>query len=405
MKGKLFRNHDPPPHLRCFWLFSYFKLCCTCILSIFPTVLPPRNTESLLLLTSNKKHQRSPYEIIAIMDVLLSLPIFSYLIGPALTSWSTSLNLLFFYMTWSTLVLSQPPIVVHITGILAIRIVFFLIPSLFTLFFDVSLPSLAEGIKHGGRSALPPRDAKALSKLIGLVLLNLAILTAVEAGVSFAFILFLRQPAFKTTTTLPLPWQIFKHVLILLSARETLLYYLHRFILHGKSYRWLSQRHKNYAHSKAGAPYSLRLLADHPAPLLFYRFLPLFLPALILRPHILTYFFVFMLCTGEETLAMSGYTVVPGIIMGGIVQRTSIHYAGKGTSNFGSWGILDWVNGTSRGRDVLEDVKREADKHQLQELSAKKVNKGAEAVQEGIGGFREGMRTRKSGRRKTSNGK
>ncbi|KAL7801139.1 hypothetical protein V8C43DRAFT_273383 [Trichoderma afarasin] len=338
------------------------------------------------------------------MDLLLSVPIFSYLLGPALTSWSTSLNLLFFYMTWSTLVLSQPPIVVHMVGILAIRIVFFLIPSLATLFFDVSLPSLAEGIKHGGRSALPPRDAKSLSKLIGLVLLNLAILTATETVISFAFILFLNHPVFKTTTTLPLPWQIFKHVLILLSARETLLYTIHRFILHGKSYRWLSQRHKNYAHAKAGAPFSLRLLADHPAPLLFYRFIPLFLPALIIRPHILTYFFVFTICTAEETLAMSGYTIVPGIIMGGIVQRTAIHYAGKGTSNYGSWGMLDWINGTSRGRDVLQDVKNEADKHHVKERSSKKLDEGAGAVQEGLGSFREGMKTRRSGRKRAVKG-
>ncbi|RFU81956.1 hypothetical protein TARUN_272 [Trichoderma arundinaceum] len=334
------------------------------------------------------------------MDLLLSVPIFSYLLGPVLTSWSTSLNLLFFYMTWSTLVLSQPPIIVHLTGILAIRIVFFLIPSLFTLFFDVSLPSLAEGIKHGGRTALPPRDAKALSKLLGLVLLNLVIMTAVEGGLSFAFILGFREPVFKTTTTLPLPWQIFKHVLILLSARETLLYYIHRFILHGKSYRWLSQRHQNYAHAKAGAPFSIRLLADHPAPLLLYRFLPLFLPAVIIRPHILTYFLVLTICTGEETLAMSGYTIVPGIIMGGIVQRSAIHYAGKGTSNYGSWGFLDWINGTSRGRDVLEDVKNEAEKHHVKERSAKTVDQGAEAVQEGVTAFRDGMKVRKSGRKK-----
>jgi hypothetical protein len=329
------------------------------------------------------------------MDVLFSLPIFGYLLGPALSSWSTSLNLLFFYMTWSTLVLSQPPIVVHIFGILAIRIVFFLIPSLATLFFDVSLPSLAEGIKHGGRSALPPRDAAALAKLLGLVLLNLAILTAVEGGLSFAFMLIFNEPVFKTTTTLPLPWGIFKHVLILLSARETLLYYIHRFILHGKSYRWLSKRHQSYAHAKAGAPFSLRLLADHPFPLLFYRFLPLYLSAVLLRPHILTYFFVLAICTVEETVAMSGYTVVPGIIMGGIVQRSAIHYAGKGTSNYGSWGMLDWVSGTSKGRDVLEDVKREADKHRVKERSSKKLNQGVDAV-------REGVKTRRSSRKKAS---
>ncbi|KAL6856551.1 hypothetical protein J3F83DRAFT_752941 [Trichoderma novae-zelandiae] len=338
------------------------------------------------------------------MDLLLSLPIFSYLLGPALTSWSASLNLLFFYMTWSTLVLSQPPLTVHAAGILAIRLVFFLLPSLATLLFDVSLPSLAEGIKHGGRSALPPRDARSLSRLVGLVVLNLGILTAVEAGIDFGFILLFKEPIFKTATTLPLPWQIFKHVLILLSARESLLYAIHRFLLHARSsnsafQQSLAKRHQKYAHAKAGAPFSLRLLADHPLPLLCYRFIPLFLPAALLRPHILTYFFVFTFCTVEETLAMSGYTIVPGIIMGGIVQRTAIHYAGKGTSNFGSWGILDWINGTSRGRDVLEDVKKEAEKHHLQERSAEKVDQGAGAVQNGMESLREGVRTR-SGRRK-----
>ncbi|KAL6889508.1 hypothetical protein HDV57DRAFT_330574 [Trichoderma longibrachiatum] len=341
------------------------------------------------------------------MEFLLSIPMISYFLGPALTSWSTSLNLLFFYMTWSTLVLSQPPLVVHTVGILAIRIVFFLLPSLLTLLFDISLPSLAEGIKHGGRSALPPRDANSLSRLLGLVLLNIAILTAVEAGLDFAFTQLFHEPLFKTTTTLPLPWQILKHVLILLSARETLLYTIHRFILHAKSsnssiIKALARRHQKYAHSKAGAPFSLRLLADHPLPLLCYKFIPLFLPAAILRPHILTYFLVFLLCTGEETLAMSGYTIVPGIIMGGIVQRTAIHYAGKGTSNFGSWGILDWMNGTSRGRDVLDDVKKEADKHQLKQRSAKKVDQGAGAVQEGLDSLREGVRTRSRGRKKAS---
>ncbi|KAL6907130.1 sterol desaturase family protein [Trichoderma evansii] len=329
------------------------------------------------------------------MDVLFSLPMFGYFLGPALTSWSTSLNLLFFYMTWSTLVLSQPPIVVHIFGILAIRIVFFLIPSLATLFFDVSLPSLAVGIKHGGRSALPPRDAAALAKLLGLVLLNLVIITAIEGALSFAFILIFNEPVFRTTTTLPLPWAIFKHVLILLTARETLLYYIHRFILHDKSYRWLSKRHQSYAHAKAGAPFSLRLMADHPLPLLFYRFLPLYLAAVLLRPHILTYFFVLLICTLEETIAMSGYTVVPGIIMGGIVQRSAIHYAGKGTSNYGSWGMLDWINGTSKGRDVLEDVKNEAEKHRVKERSSKKIDQGVNAV-------REGVKTRRSTRKKSS---
>jgi hypothetical protein len=38
----------------------------------------------------------------AIMDALLSLPLFGYFLMPSLTTYSTSLNLLFFYMVCQT---------------------------------------------------------------------------------------------------------------------------------------------------------------------------------------------------------------------------------------------------------------------------------------------------------------
>lgn len=67
--------------------------------------------------------------------------------------------------------------------------------------------------------------------------------------------------------------------------------------------------------------------------------------------------------------------------------------------------MLDWINGTSRGRDVLQDVKDEAEKHHVQERSSKKLNEGAGAVQEGLGSLREGMRTRsKAGRKRAVKG-
>lgn len=66
--------------------------------------------------------------------------------------------------------------------------------------------------------------------------------------------------------------------------------------------------------------------------------------------------------------------------------------------------MLDWINGTSRGRDVLQDVKNEADKHHVKERSSKKLDEGAGAVQEGLGSFREGMKTRRSGRKRAVKG-
>ncbi|KAF7533549.1 hypothetical protein G7Z17_g13501 [Cylindrodendrum hubeiense] len=330
------------------------------------------------------------------MDLLLSLPIASYLLAPSSTSWSTSLNLLFFYMTWTTLILSHSPLKIRLVGSLAIRLALWLIPSLVTLLFDLALPSLAESIKLGGRSALPPRDGRRLLRQFGLALFNLVFVTAAEGVSSLAFAFVFQEPDFKTSSALPLPWQMAKHILILLAARELLHYNLHRYVLHGNSS--LAKYHDRYAHARAAAPYSLQLFADHPLPLLVHRFLPVYLPALILRPHLLTYFLFLALCTGEETLAMSGYSVVPGIIMGGIARRCAIHYAGQGTSNYGAWGLLDWVNGTSRGGDMLEDVKAEAEKHHIKERSADKVDNGVGMIQNGIDSWRNGNGTRKSPR-------
>ncbi|KAF4973975.1 hypothetical protein FZEAL_9082 [Fusarium zealandicum] len=332
------------------------------------------------------------------MDILLSLPIFSYLLSPASASWSTSLNLLFFYMTWTTLVLSHTPLRVRVLGSLAIRTVLYLIPSLLSLGFDAAIPSLADSIKFGGRASLPPRDARAIAGQAGLVIVNLALVTGVEGLSSLGFTYILKDSDFKTTSTLPLPWQLAKHILLLLTAREILTYYIHRYVLHSSD-SMVAKYHRRFAHSRAAAPYSLGLYADHPLPLLLHRFMPIYLPAIALRPHLLTYFLFLSLCTAEETLSTSGYSIIPGIIMGGMTRRTAVHYASGGDCNFGAWGFLDWINGTGRGRDVLDDVKAEAEKHNVKERSAGKVGDGMGAIQGGLDKLRNGS---ESGQRRSS---
>jgi hypothetical protein len=348
------------------------------------------------------------------MDLLLSLPIASYFFSSSLTSWSTSLNLVFFYMTWSTLVLSHSPLKLEILGVTAARVVLWLAPSLLFLAFDTLVPSLAEGIKYNGASALPPRDARSLAQLTGLALFNLALETAVEAGLSLGLTIFLQAPVFRTSTTLPLPWQILKHLALLFTAREILTYAIHRYLLHGQQAPSINTRrksqtrkppsttltnlHTNYAHSRAAPAFSLLVRTDHPLPYLLHHFLPLYLPAIALhyhpdQLHILTYILFVALATLEETLSMSGYAVMPGILMGGMTRRCAVHYAtaGKGGSNkkvgnFGSWGVLDWVCGTSRGGDVMADLREEAEKHQVKERGTSKIGGLTEGVANGLKG-------------------
>lgn len=151
---------------------------------------------------------------------------------PSLGTYSTSLNLLFFYLTWSTLVLSQPPLKVEVVGTLAVRIVFFVVPSTLFLLLDTLLPSLAVGIKRQGAQALPTRTGGVARtrrgdrrpqwyQVIGLSLFNICLGVTVQAGIEILFTdVFQIRSALKVTTTLPMPWSIVKGMLRALLFRE-----------------------------------------------------------------------------------------------------------------------------------------------------------------------------------------
>lgn len=170
---------------------------------------------------------------------------------PSLTSYSTSINILFFYMvcnsenfkgpctalltdaqTWSTLVLSQPPLKVEVVGTLAIRTLFFLVPSLLFLLFDSIIPSLAVGMKTQGSAALPTRTGGVRVKrrggstppvlqVLGLSLFNICLGVVIQSAIELLFTEVLRiRSALKVSTTLPMPWSIFKDVVRGLLLRE-----------------------------------------------------------------------------------------------------------------------------------------------------------------------------------------
>ncbi|KAI9841324.1 MAG: hypothetical protein M1838_003619 [Thelocarpon superellum] len=264
------------------------------------------------------------------MDAIWSLPVLSYLFLPGVTTYSTSLNLLFFYMTWTTLVLSQPALRIEVLGTLAIRLLFFIAPSLFFLLFDSLLPSVAVSLKTQGAAALPTRtldparrggDSAARHSRrkpnawlapVGLALANLLLGVALQAGVEAlcTHVLHVRS-ALKVTSTLPSPWRMAKDLLRGFVLREVL-----------------------------------------------FRF------------HLLTYFVFMSIISLEESLTFSGYSTVPSILLGGITRRQDSHLQSGGRGNFAPWGLLDWLHGTSIGADIGDDVRDELDKHDVSERAS-----------------------------------
>lgn len=286
------------------------------------------------------------------MDLLFLLPVLGYLLSPHVASWATSANILVFYVNWAGLVLSHPAVNIHIAGVLIVRLVCWLLPSLLTLVFDLILPYRAARLKLAGGASLPPRRLMPVLRVTALALANLALTVGAEYACSSGFRATARAPLLRTSAITPRPWLLFRHLVILCLAREVLGHYIHWRILHARVSSGLLaalfvRPHARYVHGYAPrAPFSLLLFADSPLPSLMLRFVPVFLPAVLLRPHILTYLLFLALTTIEETMAMSGYSVVPGLYMRGVVRRTALHFASAGRVNYGHYGLLDHVHGT-----------------------------------------------------------
>jgi hypothetical protein len=100
--------------------------------------------------------------------------------------------------------------------------------------------------------------------------------------------------------------------------------------------------------------------------------------------HLLTYLILLSIISIEETLTLSGYNTIPGIMLGGFARRQDLHSQSHGQGNFAPWGFMDWLHGTSIGPDVIDDVRDEAEKHQVAERSGEAWGNAKESGSKGI---------------------
>src|SRR5579871_2951914 len=97
---------------------------------------------------------------------------------------ASSLNVLFFYLTWTTLIMSLPPLHIELVGSFAIRVIFYWIPTLLFTAFDNIMPQLSSDLKirHG---TLPSGRDQFWIGINGLT--NQLIATAIQGLIQFAY--------------------------------------------------------------------------------------------------------------------------------------------------------------------------------------------------------------------------
>ncbi|KAH7561689.1 hypothetical protein J3E72DRAFT_236291 [Bipolaris maydis] len=320
----------------------------------------------------------------------IALPLGSFLAIPMFSSWSTGLNLIFLSVAWTTIAASYSPLQLELVAPFVLRLSLYIIPSLIFLIFDIGVPSLAVEFKSQGKWGIPSNQrggARAVRRVVAWSCANVLLTVALQAGVEFIVTDVLQMRSLLRIkgsrwglNHLPNPWTMVKHGSIAFVSRNILQYYTHTHLLHSPTGGALSTLHQNWHHS-IRIPYSFVANYDHPICHLLHRFLPLYLPAIALRMHILTYLIMIGLFSLEETFVYSGYNVLPSTIMlRGMARRADAHMMSEGEGNYGCLGVLDWCHGTTLGKDVVEDLKAEMEKHNVEAKAGKAVDEAGNAA-------------------------
>lgn len=144
-----------------------------------------------------------------------------------------------------------------------------------------------------------------------------------------------RQPVYRFDVILPGMAEIVRDVALAALFHDILYYYVHRLIHHPSLYSAVHKLHHRFTAPIAlGAQYSTS--TEH----LLSNLMPVVLPLIILKAHIVTFWIVLSFGLVQTTTAHSGFD-----FFAGKAKDHDAHHE-KFVVNFGSAGLLDWLHGT-----------------------------------------------------------
>ncbi|KAI9868602.1 MAG: hypothetical protein M1813_004452 [Trichoglossum hirsutum] len=271
----------------------------------------------------------------------LLLPLLTFTL-PTPASLTSAVSLLLLHLSWTSLVLSHHPLVLELALTVLVRGVFFLAPALAVSALQGSGVLVAPRRRPRGR---PRKEGVGPWVVVARVVANLVGGALVQAAVEWLNTEALSvRSAIRVAVTWPGVAELLAGVAGAVVAREVLQYAIHSQLLHPPhSSTWLSRLHQGGSHSLA--PIALLSHYDHPLPYLLVHFLPTYLPALLLRPHLLTYLLFLALVSLFEALQLSGLRGLPAPL-DALLDAKEEHWLAGGTRAFADLTVLDWLAGT-----------------------------------------------------------
>ncbi|KAL6811156.1 hypothetical protein GGI42DRAFT_316000 [Trichoderma sp. SZMC 28013] len=245
---------------------------------------------------------------------------------------------------WNHVVATYDPFTIKFAGITAVSLFSWWIPCIGFTCLEYMAPSFSE--KHKMQPTSKKVKPKDVLRAAGMALCNDLLSIPMYMALSYAFAGKNHKAVVGVVPDLPTPTEFVLGFVQNLILRETFNYYWHRLAHWKPLYRRFHKVHHEFT-----APVAFASKYAHPLEYLTVDSLPVLLPPLILKTHIVTTWAFMYLVLFSSTVIHSGYDFFYEA-----AYMHDRHHEGAANVYYGSWGqlgMLDWIHGT-----VEKDRKR-----------------------------------------------